>query len=253
MRVRQERLREIGSATARGGFRNEEDVVNRFNNWATDPYARQWLTTMGYNLDEIEEVNAIQLHGYKTDVQVQVTITMRRAISVENLSVKLVSNPQGYNQIDKRWVDAYRELWNIPEGVVRLLKMYTGEITPANLRGVRDRRRMFLTEMNELDQREIVNFFTRNMILVISDLLRGRGDFAAGWMLVILKTNGRIRWALRNMNNVMNIFGRGDVAITNRGSLRIGRITMQRKGGDAGRETANMLQFKINPVDIFDF
>ena len=29
-------------------------------------------------------------------------------------------------------------------------------------------------------------------------------------------------------------------------------ITMQRKGGDNGRETAKMLQFKINPVQLFD-
>jgi hypothetical protein len=27
---------------------------------------------------------------------------------------------------------------------------------------------------------------------------------------------------------------------------------MQRKGGDGGRETAKMLQFKINPAELFD-
>ncbi len=27
---------------------------------------------------------------------------------------------------------------------------------------------------------------------------------------------------------------------------------MQRKGGDAGRETANMLQFKINPAELIE-
>ena len=29
-------------------------------------------------------------------------------------------------------------------------------------------------------------------------------------------------------------------------------ITMQRKSGDNGRETAKMLQFKINPAELFD-
>ncbi len=29
-------------------------------------------------------------------------------------------------------------------------------------------------------------------------------------------------------------------------------MTMQRKGGDGGRNTANMLQFKINPAALFD-
>jgi len=37
-----------------------------------------------------------------------------------------------------------------------------------------------------------------------------------------------------------------------RGNFRIGRITKQRKGGDGGRPTANMLQFKINPAELFD-
>jgi hypothetical protein len=39
--------------------------------------------------------------------------------------------------------------------------------------------------------------------------------------------------------------------ITKGGNLKIGRITMQRKGGDGGRDTAKMLQFKINPMTLF--
>ncbi len=35
-------------------------------------------------------------------------------------------------------------------------------------------------------------------------------------------------------------------------SLKIGSITMQRKGGDAGRPTSNMLQFKIKPCELFN-
>ncbi len=34
--------------------------------------------------------------------------------------------------------------------------------------------------------------------------------------------------------------------------MKIGRITVQRKGGDNERKTANMLQFKINPTEIFN-
>lgn len=50
----------------------------------------------------------------------------------------------------------------------------------------------------------------------------------------------------------MNILGNGDIRITSQGSLKIGNIGMQRKGGDNGRETAKMLQFKIDPVMLFD-
>ena len=57
---------------------------------------------------------------------------------------------------------------------------------------------------------------------------------------------------LRPMNYCMNFFGNGEVEITGRGNFHIGRITMQRKGGDNGRDTAKMLQFKINPAELFD-
>ncbi|OAV02307.1 hypothetical protein AO381_1598 [Moraxella catarrhalis] len=50
----------------------------------------------------------------------------------------------------------------------------------------------------------------------------------------------------------MQHYGDGDVVISPRGSLKIGRVTMQRKGGDNGRPTANMLQFKIDPAELFE-
>lgn len=71
-------------------------------------------------------------------------------------------------------------------------------------------------------------------------------------MLVAQKINKNARWVLKPMNFCMNYFGNGEIIITNRESFRIGKITMQRKGGDGGRNTANMLQFKINPAELFD-
>jgi hypothetical protein len=68
---------------------------------------------------------------------------------------------------------------------------------------------------------------------------------------VILKINGESRWVLKSINQVMNVFGSGDIRITREDSLKIGKIGMQRKGGDGGRDTAKMLQFKINPVELF--
>ena len=109
-----------------------------------------------------------------------------------------------------------------------------------------------MDEMNETDQRDMISFFESNKLLVVSDILKGRGRFSAGWMLVILKSAKTSRWVLKEMGKVMNVFGGGDVRLTPRGSLQIGKITMQRKGGDAGRETSKMLQFKINPVELFD-
>jgi len=52
--------------------------------------------------------------------------------------------------------------------------------------------------------------------------------------------------------DTIKFFSDGKVEITRTGNLKIGRVTMQRKGGDGGRETAKQLQFKINPVQLFD-
>jgi len=243
-------LVKLGSATAKGGFRNEDDIVAKFNNWKNDEDAQKWLEIMGYPINEIEKVEAVKLHGYKTDVQVQITIYMKKAIAAENLSVKLVSNPQGFNQVDKRWVNSYADMWNIPKDIVKILKLFTGEIRPTKS-GLRDPRRMFFDEMNENDQRKVVEFFAKNKILIVSDILKGRGKFSAGWMLVVLITNNESRWVLKSINHAMNVFADGEVRITPQGSLKIGKIGMQRKGGDAGRPTSNMLQFKINPVELF--
>ena len=88
---------------------------------------------MGYKLSDIEYVKATKITGsYKADVQVriQITIKLKSQSDIQNLQVKLVSNPQGFNQIDKRWVDKYVELWNIPIDITKLLKLFTGEIKP---------------------------------------------------------------------------------------------------------------------------
>lgn len=239
-----------GSETAKGGFRNEDDIVRKFNDWENDADAQKWLGIMGYPKKEIEKVEAMKLHGYKTDVQVQITIYLKKAITAENLSIKLVSNPQGFNQIDKRWVDKYVEMWKIPADITKILKIFTGELYPTKS-DCRDKRRMFLNEMDESDQKKIIDYFTKNKILVVSDILKGRGKFSAGWMLVALVTNGESSWVLKSINHAMNVFADGPVRITKQGSLKIGKITMQRKGGDAGRDSAKMLQFKINPVELF--
>jgi len=236
-------LVKLGSETAKSGFKNEQDVIDRFNDWENDKIAKEWLNAMSYDVSDIEYVKASKVRGqYKADIQVKIRIVikLKSQEDLQNLQVKLVSNPQGFNQVDKRWVD-----------ITKILKLFTGEIEPTQ-KDLKDSRRMLLTEMSEIDQKKILEFFEKNKILIVSDLLKGRGEFSADWVLVILKVNGESDWVLKSINEAMNIFGGGEIRITNQGSLKIGKIGMQRKGGDNGRDTAKMLQFKINPVELFD-
>ncbi|PKQ69824.1 PDDEXK family nuclease [Raineya orbicola] len=239
-----------GSKIAKDGFRNEDDIIKKFNQWQYDAEAREWLKIMNYKLDEIEWVEAIKIYGYKTDVQVQVRIRLQKALDVQNIQVKLVSNVRGFNQIDKHWVDYYADLWHIPNEIVILLKYFTGELQMGKS-NLRDKRRMFADEFSIDEQKSILEWLKANQAMIITDILKGRGKFAAEWMLVAQKINLNARWILRPMNFCLNFFGNGEILITPGGSFRIGRITMQRKGGDAGRKTANMLQFKINPAELF--
>ena len=241
----------LGSQTAKDGFLNEDDIIKKFNNWKKDVDAQKWLLIMQYKIEEIEFVNAVKLSGHKTDVQAQVTIKLKKVLDVQNLQVKLVSNSQGFNQIDKRWVDKYIELWNIPSKISTLLKKYTGEIKPT-IDYTEDNRRMFADEFTKLEQKQLLEWLNKNKSLIVSDILKGRGQFAAEWMLVAQKIETNSRWILKPMNFCLNHFGNGEIEITNRGNIKIGRITMQRKGGDGGRPTANMLQFKINPAELFE-
>jgi hypothetical protein len=272
---REEEVR-LGSQTAKGGLQNEDEIRDKFNDWQKDSDARQWLEAMNYRLDEIEQVEAAKPHGEKADVEVRVKT--KSGEQVHGISIKLVSNPQGFNQIDKRWLKTYAQMWKMPDDVHSALKLFVGEIAP-NTPG-RDSRRMFLNELPESQQQAVVRFFSSHRERIVSDLFAGDGEHAAGWIMVTLKaadnattakTNqttdkkkdektsvtsaqnkGKPQWMLCTTVDAAAFFGDGEVHITPAGSLKIGRITMQRKGGDNGRESANMLQFKINPTELFE-
>jgi len=148
-------LVKLGSKTAKSGFKNEQDVIDRFNDWKNDKIAKAWLNAMSYDISDIEYVKATKVRGqYKADIQVRIRIVikLKSQEDLQNLQVKLVSNPQGFNQVDKRWIDKYVELWNIPKDITKILKLFTGEIKPT-LENLKDSRRMLLTEMSEIDQK----------------------------------------------------------------------------------------------------
>ena len=111
-----------------------------------------------------------------------------------------------------------------------------------------------IEEMSKADVAKVISFFTKNKVLIVSDLIKGRGILSAGWMLVVQKLGNETRWVLKSINHALNTFSKGDVKVTKpkRGNLKIGQMSMQRKGGDDGRPTAKMLQFKINPLLLFD-
>ncbi len=195
---------ELGSTTAKGGFANELKICEKFNNWANDSEAKDWLKIMGYNIERIDSVTAIQIptrirrdtlgkfnisaSDYnefvkfkKADAQIRVVIKIGEILKIENLSLKKAYSNADYNQIDKRNVDSYQEMWWFDDEIAVWLKLFTGEITPkeadkfSSAISPRDTRRVFIDEMPENIQKKIISFFENNKILVVSDILKGRG------------------------------------------------------------------------------
>lgn len=202
----------LGSQTAKNGFKNERSIADKFNNWQNDYEAKIWLKIMNYDLSKIEFVKAFVISGHKADINVQVQVKLKEALDIENIQVKLVSNKAGFNQVDKRWVKTYQKMWNIPNDILELLKYFTGE-TPPYKTDIKDKRRMFSTEFSQIEQDKIVNWFENNKTLIVSDILRGRGEFSAEWVLVAQKIPTESRWVLKNINQVMQFYT-GDVEIT---------------------------------------
>ena len=239
---------DLGSKTAKDGFKNEDEIRDKFNNWRADEDAKRWLSSMNYKLADVENVAASKPHGEKADVEIRVTT--KAGEKKEGISIKLVSSPTGFNQIDKRWLSHYVKMWKIGTDVEYALKLFVGEIPP--IRPGRDPKRMYLNELDQASQVAVVDFFTKHKNEIVSDLFQGDGAHAAGWVMVAFKATANTRWVIRTSADTIRFFGDGKVEITRAGNLKIGRVTMQRKGGDGGRETAKMLQFKINPVQLFD-
>ena len=250
----------LGSETAKNGFKNEDEIRDKFNNWRDDKDARDWLTEMNYKIAEIESVVATKPHGEKADVEVRIKLKSEPgAVATglpssnercEGISIKLVSNTNGFNQIDKRWLSHYVKMWKMPADVETALKLFLGETLPN--KPSRETNRMFLNELEPEQTKAVIEFFTANKEMIISDLFSGDGIHAAGWVMVALKSTDTRRWVLRTDADTIKFFGEGKIELTRNGNLKIGRITVQRKGGDGGRETAKMLQFKINPALLFD-
>ena len=80
---------DLGSQTAKNGFKNEDEIRDKFNNWRSDPEAKIWLGAMGYKLADIESVTATKPHGEKADVEI--VVRTKAGEKKEGISIKLDS------------------------------------------------------------------------------------------------------------------------------------------------------------------
>lgn len=274
------KAQQLGSMTAKGGFINESDICAKFQAYQMDSEAQMWLTIMGYDYIKINLLTATQIpvrinkekslelgvseekyeetiRYKKADIQIKIEITIDNVVYIENISLKKANKNAGFNQVDKRSVSTYQNIWYFDDTIAYWLKCFTGEILPTlidskYISSSKNKKRVFLDEIPKENLKQIIDFFTKNKYLILSDILKGRGGLSAEWILVTQKdTNNSdtIAWVLKDINSAINFYAQGDVVLSPRGSLKIGQITMQRKGGTPDPTS---LQFKMNPLELFN-
>lgn len=240
------------SEIALSGFRNEDWIVSEFNNWTSSTWALNWLSAMGYDKPKKVCAQTTRKMGffYKADVLTLIDD------NVEWVSVKKFT--ASFNQIDKNWVKKFADLWNMPNEITETLRMYCGEAGHRPIDSTEPittttyPHRFLLNELPSDRQAALISFFNKNKRRIVRDVVAGRGKTAARWMLVVEELCGiPKRSALLPVDTVVQ-HCTGPASITKLGNLKLGRITIQRKGGDSGKSTAQMLQFKFSPKELFE-
>lgn len=248
----------LGSETAKSGFVNEDFVVNEFNKEKTSRYAKKWLAEMGYDITKISKVNAKTTRNLGLGV---IKSDMIILVNKHKVGISIKKATANFNQIDKRWVDTYQKLLEIPQDVVIILKKYVGEegfqpkdFPECKIEELKDRRRFYMNELPEREQKILFSYLECIKEKIFEMVFRGEGDNAPKWLLVVKYNDKKviIDSKIITIDEAIKYYSEGEITMTKRGVIQIGRITLQRKGGDAGRKTAQMLQFKFSPNEIFN-
>jgi|SaaInlStandDraft_1057018.scaffolds.fasta_scaffold04559_2 hypothetical protein len=230
-----------GSMTAKGGFKLEKIMRNYINSFPNGK--SRIFKNVNIYLFLSDNSSCEILSGKKSD------LVIKDKISTTYVQVKRVSNyKSSYNQIDKRWVDKYGKLLNIPVDIIKILKKYTGE-----LKITQNKKSLPLTEHPKVDINKLILFFEINKEKILKLVIFGNNPkYYPKYYIICIqpKMKGVEKSYIISTQDIFNFYMKKKVFVTKRGILRIGSMTIQRKGGDKGAKTAQMLQFKIKPLDL---
>lgn len=261
---------EIGSRTAKGGYSNENDIIEMFDNWKNDKIAQNFLKIMGFRIEDIQSLRTEKVGGRKkTDIQLFIKDSNK--IITKNISLKK-QNSQGYNHIGRKNVDYYCDLFDFSQTTRIALNKYCGVsgYSPSdllksgridrqsylNLRDIPEKvkhseeeakgGRFFLDELHENEVDSILNDFTAKLDTIIFHILNGdEPEYFVDWFIFTKNDSNQINISIEPIAETINR-AKGSVYLSNatKGSgsnLRFGPITVQKKGGTGG---ATQLQFK---------
>ena len=239
----------LGSETAKAGFKNERDIVRLLNQNPPSQTGLGLLGLFGLDLPQGCRFSAELISKAKADISISIQSPSGDTTNLPT-QVKLVSNARGFNQIDKRWVRDYQQLWGMPDEVAHSLRLFSGEI-PHTRANTRTEKRLFADELSSEEQLTLLRYLSDHRAVIAATTFKGSQGLPAEWLMIVLMLDDETkRVYVYPMQQVIDFYFDTQPAITPRGSIKFGKVTIQRKGGDRGRPSANMIQFKIDPTEI---
>jgi len=237
----------LGSETAKSGFEFEKVVENSLLNFRNNSLGKDLLIETGINLENIIDIEKLpKKNNEKSDVRV--LIKFKNKDVTFNISCKSYGDAS-FNQIDKRPVNKYAEIFNFPDVVIEALKKFTGEIND----GVNKRK--YFDQLLKEERRHILNYFKKISKEIIELVFIGNGSNKINWVVLrkketpnekekinILPVSFCIDWANGEVRE--SKLHRGHIS-----TFSVGKIKIQRKGGTPD---PNSLQFKFSPGDLHE-
>lgn len=259
--------RVLASKAARRGFKAEDRIIAAINN--NDEVGKKIIKA----IKDLTGYSLISCSAFKcpprAKADVGITCNGRQIlISVKEFDVDIGFD---YNHVERKYVDFYARKWSIPKDVYIALKKFVGEVNArgdpvsieelkrdAELLGMSPgklskKRRIFLHQMDDQTIENVKRFFSENKMKILKDIFID-GE-AIEFFIIVKRQRGLVYYYVLPTKDVLDIYSEGDVRITPKGSLLIGRVELQRKSGDHWTSrgwvdtSASQLQFKIKPSE----
>jgi hypothetical protein len=236
---------EKGKKEARIGLDSEQDIINRINfDKEFHNKMNRCLIKLGFNVQG-------RLRARKDDIKTDIFIRINER---EEIGVSIKSSTMtSFHQLDRRRLEEWKDLLNMPKDVFEIIK-------EATLRIAKNPRAEFVLEK---DRDKIRKFFTDHLSEVINEIFK-RGEKMLK-LLIIIDKRKRTLYIFR-MDDVIRFLienALNNLHFTEKGIIKLGEfVSIQRKGGDRKQITisktdwshpGNQLQFKFSPLKFAEY
>ncbi len=156
-----------------------------------------------------------------------------------------------FNQIKRCSIASFKEEFDAPSDVVDILNKYT-----------EGKKKLLPGNYSPKELNRLLEFLHENQRPLLASAFTGQDKKPkANWLLLHQwkfpnwrrNIARKDRSFLISMQKILALFNEIEVTYTKRGTITFGAgVTLQRKGGDKGKDSANDLQFKLRIKQLLD-